>query len=170
MESFMPTNSVPQTLEQLFLQELRDIYDGEKQLVRALPKLARNASDPQLKAGIEEHLEQTEQHVARIENVFEMLDAPAKGKKCLGIQGLLKEGEEATKGDLDSAVKDAALIASAQKVEHYEMATYGTLCAWAKLLGREDEGELLHQTLEEEKAADEKLSQVARAVVNPQAA
>jgi ferritin-like metal-binding protein YciE len=166
----MPTNSKPQSLEQLFLEELRDIYDGEKQLVKALPRLARLASDPELKAGIEEHLKQTEQHVERIESVFEMLDSPARAKKCVGIRGLIKEGQETTKGDFDSAVKDAALIASAQKVEHYEIAAYGTLCEWAKHLGRQGEGELLHETLEEEKGADQKLTHLAQTLVNPQAA
>ncbi|MEO8027036.1 MAG: ferritin-like domain-containing protein [Bryobacteraceae bacterium] len=157
-------------LEELFLTELKDMYDAEKQLVKELPKLAKKASNPGLRTGIQDHLEQTKGHVVRIENVFDLLGAKHQGKKCTGIQGILKEGSETLAEAGEDGVRDAALIASAQKVEHYEIASYGALCAWAKLLGYADAAKLLHKTLEEEKAADEKLSSLAEGSVNAQAA
>jgi len=160
----------PNTLEDLFLGELKDIYDAEKQIVKALPKLAKMASNPQLRDGIEEHLDQTKGHVTRIEEVFDLLGAKHQGRKCVGIQGILMEGND-TVSDIESgtAAQDAALIYSAQKVEHYEIATYGALCSWAKLLGRDDVAGLLHQNLAEEQAANQKLSQLAVNSINVQA-
>jgi len=160
----------PNKLEDLFLGELKDIYDAEKQIVKALPKLAKIASNPELRDGIEEHLEQTKGHVARIEQVFDRLGEKHQGRKCVGIQGILTEGN-ATVSEIESgtAAQDAALIYSAQKVEHYEIATYGALCSWANLLGRDDVAALLHQNLAEEQAANEKLSQLAANSINTQA-
>ena len=158
------------TLGDLFLGELRDIYDAEKQLVKALPKLAKIASNPELRSGIEEHLNQTKEHVTRIEEVFDLLGAKHQGRKCVGIQGILTEGND-TVGDIESGTpaQDAALIYSAQKVEHYEIATYGALCSWANLLGHDKAAALLHRTLDEERAANTKLSQLATSSINAQA-
>jgi ferritin-like metal-binding protein YciE len=156
------------TLQELFLGELKDIYDAEKQLVKALPKLAKMASNPDLRNGIEEHFEQTKGHVTRIEEIFDQMGAKHQSKKCAGIQGILSEGNE-TLGDIEGNALDAALIASAQKVEHYEIATYGSLCSWASLLGHDDAASLLQQTLDEEKAADLKLSELAVDSVNAMA-
>jgi ferritin-like metal-binding protein YciE len=158
------------TLQDLFLGELKDVYDAEKQLVKALPKLAKMASNPDLRNGIEEHLDQTKGHVSRIEEIFDLLGTKHQGTKCVGIQGILAEGNE-TLGEFESgtAAQDAALICSAQKVEHYEIATYGALRNWATLLGHDDAAELLSRTLEEEHAADEKLTQLAARSINEQA-
>jgi ferritin-like metal-binding protein YciE len=157
------------TLHDLFVQELKDILDGERQLVKALPKLAKTAANADLKAGIEEHLEQTKGHVTRIERVFEMMGTKALGKKCIGIQGILEEGQETVSAQKDPELADAALIASCQKVEHYEIATYGTLCAWARTLEIDQAARLLEETLEEEKAADEKLTELAESSINASA-
>jgi len=157
------------TLNDLFLMELKDIYDAEKQLVKALPKLAKTAVNSDLKAGLEGHLEETKQHVTRIEQVFEMMGVKAQSKKCVGVQGLLEEGQEAVSKQTDKDLSDAILIASCQKVEHYEIASYGTLCAWALVLGQDKAEKILHETLEEEKAADKKLTEVAESAVNSQA-
>jgi ferritin-like metal-binding protein YciE len=158
------------SLATLLEEELKDIYDAEKQLTRALPKLAKKATSPELKAAMEEHLEETEEHIARLERAFEALELPARGKKCKGMQNLIKEGEEmigeAEKGD----TRDAVMIASAQKVEHYEIASYGTVRTWANLLGHTEVAELLEQTLEEEKETDQKLTGIAESYVNMAAA
>ena len=156
------------TLRELFVEELRDMYDGEKQLTRALPKMAKAAESPELEAAFRSHLQETEKQVTRIEQVFRSIGETARGKKCEGIQGIVEEGKSAME-DFDGAILDAALIAGAQKVEHYEIASYGTLAYFADLLGEDKAKELLGQTLEEEKAADEKLNQIAKSRVNREA-
>jgi ferritin-like metal-binding protein YciE len=158
------------SLEELMQDELKDIYDAEKQLTKALPKLAKKATAPELKDAFEEHLEQTRQHIARLEDVFEQLGMPARGKKCEGMQHLIAEGEEMIGEAEDEATRDAIMIASAQKVEHYEIASYGTLRTWANLLGKSDVASLLEETLEEEKETDQNLTSIAESFVNQQAA
>jgi ferritin-like metal-binding protein YciE len=158
------------SLDALLEEELKDIYDAEKQLTKALPKMAKKATSPELKDAIEEHLRQTEEQIERIEQVFEQLELPARGKKCLGMQNLIKEGEEMIGEAADDATRDAVMIASAQKVEHYEIAAYGTARTWANLLGHSDVASLLEQTLEEEKEADLKLTAIAESYVNEAAA
>ena len=150
------------TLRQTFLDELADAYDAEKQLIKALPKMVKAAQHEDLKQGFEEHLEQTQQHVERIEQVFEIFGQPAKGKKCKAMQGLIEEGKEL----IDEDEGDAALICAAQKVEHYEIAAYGCMTVWAKLLGEEEVADLLGETLGEEKETDEKLSDLAETCIN----
>lgn len=157
------------TLDELFLHLLKDIYNAEKQLVKALPKMAKAAASDKLMAGFEEHLDQTEGHVERLETIFKSLGVPARGTKCAAMEGLVEEGSEMIDEDAEPAVKDAGLIAAAQKVEHYEIATYGTLVAFAELLGHADAVELLQQTLDEEKATDEKLTQLAESEINLEA-
>jgi ferritin-like metal-binding protein YciE len=156
------------SLQDLYLDELRDLYNAETQLVKALPKMAKAASNDQLRAAFEEHLRQTSEHVSRLEQIFEQLGEKATGKKCLGMEGLVKEGSETMKEDYSEEVKDAAIIGAAQRVEHYEMAGYGTVRAFAELLGETEHVSLLEQTLEEEKQADEKLTQLAEEI-NPKA-
>lgn len=153
-------------LREMFLEELSDIYDAEHQLLKALPKMAEAATDEELQAGFREHLKETEAQVERLKQVFEMLGKPAKGKPCKAMQGLLAEGEELIKDEAG----DAALICAAQKVEHYEIAAYGTLCSWARLLEEEDAEELLVTTLDEEKAVDQKLTELAEDTINIEAA
>jgi ferritin-like metal-binding protein YciE len=159
-----------ESLEQLMQEELKDIYDAEKQLTKALPKLAKKASSPELRDAIEEHLAQTEQQVERLEQVFDELGMPARGKRCEGMKHLIAEGNDMIGEADDEATRDAVIIASAQKVEHYEIASYGTLRTWASLLGKQDVASLLEESLEEEKEADQKLTQIAESMVNPQAA
>jgi ferritin-like metal-binding protein YciE len=159
-----------QTMEDLFLHQMRDIYYAEKQIVRALPKMIDKADDSDLKSGLRHHLDETKNHVTRLEQVFEMIDARAKAVDCPAIDGIIKEADEVIGDVEDKDVLDAAIIAAAQAVEHYETARYGTLIAWAKELGRDDCATILAQTLEEEKAADKKLTQVAEARVNMRAA
>jgi ferritin-like metal-binding protein YciE len=156
-----------ENLHELFVEEVRDIYDAEKQLVKALPKMAKAAESEELRAAFEEHLEITRAQVGRLEEVFKGLGMPARGKTCEGMKGLIEEGQEAME-EMEGTVLDAALIASAQKVEHYEIATYGTLATFAEVLGLEDAKDLLGQTLDEEKEADEKLTQIA-SQINPEA-
>ena len=148
-------------LNELFLEELADIYDAEKQLVKALPKMAQAAHSQELQSAFEDHLEQTQQHVQRVEEVFRIFDAKAKGKKCEAMAGLIEEAEDIMKEETTEAVMDAALIAAAQKVEHYEIATYGCLRTWAELLGKDDALDLLEETLNEEKDVDESLTDIA---------
>jgi len=157
-------------LRDAFLDELRDCYDCEKQLIKALPKMASAANTPELKKALESHLEETRGHVERLEQVFESMDEKAQGKHCDGIAGIIKEGSSAMSEDFDEATMDAALIAGGQRAEHYEMAAYGTLIAWAKQLDLDDAANLLQQTLDEEKAADRKLTEIAEDVVNQAAA
>jgi len=162
--------SEPKTLHDAFLDELRDSYDAEKQLTKALPKMARAATSPDLRAAFESHLEETRGHVDRLERVFESLDEKVRGKHCDGIEGIIEEGKSAMEEDFDEATMDACLIAGGQRAEHYEMAAYGTLVAWARLMGHNEAAELLQQTLDEEKAADKKLSSLAEGGINQQAA
>jgi ferritin-like metal-binding protein YciE len=159
-----------ETMEDLFLDQLRDLYHAEKQLVKALPKMAKNSSSSELRTAFEEHLGQTEEHVSRIERVFEQVGARAKAKKCEAMVGLVEEGHELIEAEPPAEVLDAGLICAAQKVEHYEIAAYGTLINWAEQLGHSDAVDLLKQTLEEEKAADEKLTSLAESNINQQAA
>jgi ferritin-like metal-binding protein YciE len=152
------------TLQELYVDELKDIYNAENQLVKALPKLAKAAASDELRDGFEEHLEQTKEHVARLEQIFEMLDESPKGKKCAGMEGLVEEGSEVLKEDLEGAVLDAALIGAAQRVEHYEIAAYGTVIAFAETLGENDHVSLLVATFSEEKETDEKLTELAKQI------
>ena len=158
-----------ETLKDLFHEQIQDLYDAENQLLKALPKMAKTATNPQLKAAFESHLEETRGQVERLKQVFKIEDEPAKRKTCKAMKGLIEEGEETIKEDAEPAVKDAALIASAQRVEHYEMAGYGTVIAYAKLLKDTAAMKLLKETLEEEKAADEKLTKLAESVINVEA-
>jgi ferritin-like metal-binding protein YciE len=154
------------SLEDAFMTELRDMYNAESQLVKALPRMAKAASAPELQSAITEHLEQTRGQIERLEQVFDTLGARVRGKKCLAMEGLVEEGKELISEDAEPGVMDASIIAAAQKVEHYEIASYGTLCAWAKQLGHDDAAQLLSQNLEEEKMADQKLSQIAESFIN----
>jgi ferritin-like metal-binding protein YciE len=157
------------SLENLFVHELKDLLSAEKQLVKALPKMAKGATSEALQAGFEEHLEQTKGHVERLEQIFEMLGKTARAEHCKAMQGLIEEGAGLLEEDGVGSVKDAALIGAAQRVEHYEIAAYGTARSLAELLGRSDVVELLEQTLEEEKETDEKLTELAMSEVNPEA-
>jgi ferritin-like metal-binding protein YciE len=158
------------TLDDLFVHTLQDIYYAEKQIAKALPKMIDKASDSALKAGFEKHLQETKGHIERVEQVFQMHGATAKAVNCPAIDGILEEADEVA-GDIeDKQVLDAALIASAQAVEHYEMTRYGTLIAWAKQLGRSDCAAVLEQNLKQEKATDQKLSDMAESKVNRMAA
>jgi ferritin-like metal-binding protein YciE len=156
------------SLQELFVEELRDMYDGEKRLTRALPKMARAATSGELQTAIRSHLRETEKQVTRLEQVFRSLGEKPRGKKCDGIMGIVEEGNTAME-ELDGPILDAALIAGAQKVEHYEIASYGTLAYFAGLLGQDRAKRLLGETLNEEKAADQKLNQIAKSKVNRQA-
>jgi ferritin-like metal-binding protein YciE len=158
------------TLHDAFLEELRDLYNAEKQLTRALPKMAKAASSPPLADAFASHLQETMEHVDRIEQVFESLGEAARGKQCEGIAGILDEGKEIMSEDFDKATMDASLIAAAQRVEHYEIAAYGTVVAWAQAMGHDEAVELLQKTLDEEKAADEKLTSLATGGINHEAA
>ena len=150
-----------ETLRELYVEELKDIFSAENQLTKALPKMAKAASSEELREGFEEHLEQTKGHVQRLEQVFEMLEESSGGKKCLGMEGLIKEGAEVIGEDFEDDVKDSALIAAAQRVEHYEIAAYGTVAAYADVLGETEQASLLRETLQEEKDTDEKLTELA---------
>jgi len=152
------------SLRELYVNELKDLYNAETQLVKALPKMAKASSNAELRQGFEEHLRQTSEHVSRLEQIFEMLGEKATGKKCLGMEGLVKEGAETMSEDYEDAVKDAAIIGAAQRVEHYEIAGYGTVRAFAELLGENEHVSLLEQTLEEEKETDEKLTELAGSI------
>jgi ferritin-like metal-binding protein YciE len=158
------------TLRDAFLDELKDSYDAEKQLTKALPKLAKAATSAQLRAAFESHLKETREHVARIEQAFELLEEKAKSKHCDGMAGIIDEGSSVMEEEFDDATMDACLVASGQRAEHYEMAAYGTLVAWAKTLGHDDVAALLEQTLDEEKAADAKLTKLAESGINQKAA
>lgn len=149
------------TLSVLLSEELKDIYDAEKRLVKALPKMAKAASAPDLRGAFEEHLSVTKKHVERLEEVFDLLGVPAKAKPCAGMKGLIEEGEETMKEDAAGQLMDAALIGAAQRVEHYEMAAYGTARAMAERLGVQEAVDLLQETLDEEKEADETLTEIA---------
>ena len=150
------------TLEDLYVDELRDLYSAENQLVKALPKMAKAANSEDLKAGFEEHLKQTEGHVERLEKIFDALDKSPKGKKCKAMEGLVEEGSEVIEEEMAPEVKDAALIAAGQRVEHYEMAGYGTVRTYAELLDYSDAAELLQATLDEEGDTNKKLMKLAK--------
>jgi ferritin-like metal-binding protein YciE len=150
------------TLEDLYVDELRDLYSAENQLVKALPKMAKAANSEDLKAGFEEHLKQTEGHVERLEKIFDGLDKSPKGKKCKAMEGLVEEGSEVIEEEMTPEVKDAALIAAGQRVEHYEMAGYGTVRTYAELLDYDDAAELLQATLDEEGDTNKKLMKLAK--------
>src|SRR5262249_44518714 len=150
----------------LLTEQLKDLYNAENQIIKALPKMAKTASNPELRRGFEEHLEQTRHHVERLEQAFDHLDQKAKGKKCEAIEGLVEEAKELMDEDIDEATLDAGLIAAAQKVEHYEIASYGCARTWAQQLGFREVAELLEETLDEEKATDKKLTDLAESMVN----
>jgi ferritin-like metal-binding protein YciE len=158
------------TLDDLFVHTLQDIYYAEQQITKSLPKMISKVSNPELKKGLQDHLQQTKNQVTRAEQVFRMIGQPAKAVTCPAIDGILEEANEILGDAKDAEVLDAAAAAAAQAVEHYEIARYGTLIAWARELGRDDCGSLLEQTLEEEKAADLKLTEVAEARLNRLAA
>jgi ferritin-like metal-binding protein YciE len=158
-----------ESMQDLLVHELRDLYNAEQQIVKALPKMAKAASSEELKNAFTEHLQQTEVQIERLEEVFEKLDMAAKGKKCKAVEGLIEEGKEIISEKSDPAVKDAALIGAAQRVEHYEIAGYGCARTYARLLGQEDIAELLQQTLDEEGETDKKLTQIAESSINVEA-
>jgi ferritin-like metal-binding protein YciE len=151
-------------LRDVYIEQLRDLYSAEQQLIKALPKMAKAATTPELAQGFEEHLEQTKGHANRLEEIFEKLDEKPTGKKCKAMEGLVKEGAEAISEDASDAARDALLIAAAQRVEHYEMAGYGSVKTFADLLGEEEAAELLAETLQEEKETDEKLTEAAESI------
>ncbi len=153
-----------ENLEQLFLQELRDLYDAEDQITEALPKMIEAAHYPELKNALQEHLEITRQQIQRLDQVFDILGEDASGQTCKGMKGVIKEGDEIISQGGDGATVDAGIISAAQRVEHYEMAGYGTVRTYAELLGQQQIASLLQQTLDEEKEADEKLTEIARSV------
>ena len=157
-------------LRKLMIEELKDLYNAEKQLTKALPKLAKNATSDELRDLLESHLEETEHQISRLEEAFEMLGEKPRGKHCEGIAGIVEEGSNLLQEDFDGPVLDAGIIAGAQRTEHYEIAAYGSVMAWAKTLGLNDIASLLDETLEEEKAADEKLSALAESSINREAA
>jgi ferritin-like metal-binding protein YciE len=154
------------TLREALVNEIRDLYHAEKQLVRALPKMSKGATNADLKEALDAHLEETEQQVTRLEQVFEHLEERVRAKTCPGMAGIIEEGSETLGEDFEDDVMDAAIIAAAQRAEHYEIAAYGTAAAWAEALGLSDVAELLNETLEEEKAADQKLTALAEQGIN----
>ena len=158
------------TLQDLFIHELKDLYSAETQLLKALPKMAKAASHEDLKAGFLEHLEQTKNHVARLEEIADTCECTLTGHKCKAMEGLIAEGGKLISEDAEDSVRDAGLIGAAQRVEHYEIAAYGTARALAKCLGYDAAVELLGETLEEEKATDEKLTELAESAINAEAA
>jgi ferritin-like metal-binding protein YciE len=158
------------TVENLFIHELKDLLSAEKQLVKALPKMAKGASSERLRAAFEEHLEQTKGHVDRLEKIFSLIDKAARAEHCKAMEGLIEEGSDLLEEEGSPMVKDAALIGSAQRVEHYEIAAYGTIRTLAELLGKNDAVELLQATLDEEKETDQKLTELALSEVNSEAA
>ena len=153
-------------LREALVEEIKDLYNAEKQLIKALPKMAKGATSDELCEAFEAHLEETEAQVTRLERVFELLDEKPRGKHCAGMAGIIEEGSEKLQEDLEGSVLDAVLIASAQKVEHYEIGAYGTAIAWAEALELDEVVEVLNKTLDEEKAADEKLSALAESGIN----
>lgn len=154
------------TLHEMMLDEIRDLYHAEKQLTKALPKMAKAATNEDLREAFEMHLEETQEQITRLEEVFEALGEKVKAKPCAGMAGIIEEGNDTMKEDVDGAVLDAALIAAAQRAEHYEIGAYGTCIEWARLMGHTEVVALLEQTLEEEKATDKKLSMLAESEIN----
>src|SRR4051794_32630892 len=173
-ETFSPERYVDMptmdSLEDLLKDEIKDIYDAEKQLTKALPKLIKKATATDLKNALSAHLEETNEHIARLEQVFELMQMPARGKKCEGMQHLIAEGSEMIEECEEDGTRDAVIIAAAQKCEHYEICSYGTIRVWANLLNHTDVGSIFEDTLEEEKSADLKLTEVAESFVNEEAA
>jgi ferritin-like metal-binding protein YciE len=184
MKRFLPAWAVPgqhvfnfnlekamklESLENLFVHELKDLLSAEKQLVKALPKMAKGANSEALRAGFEEHLEQTKGHVERLEKIFGLLGKTARAETCKAMEGLIEEGSDLLKEEGSPSVKDAALIGAAQRVEHYEIAAYGTARTLAQLLGQDEAAELLQETLDEERETDEKLTDLAMSEINPEA-
>lgn len=157
------------TLENVFIHELKDLYSAEKQLTKALPKMAKAATSPKLREAFEQHLEETEQHVNRLEQAFEALEVAARAIKCKAMEGLIEEGQDVLEGPFEDAARDAALIALANKVEHYEIASYGTVAAFARQLGHSELEQLLTETLQEERYADQLLTEMAETEINPEA-
>src|SRR5213079_3721844 len=157
------------TLQKLYIDELRDLYNAENQLLKALPKMAKAVSSEELKNAFEKHLEQTETHVERLEDIFQELDQNPKGKTCHGMKGLVEEGSEILKEEGDPSVLDAGIIVAAQKVEHYEIAGYGSVRTFANLLGKDEEARLPQSTLDEESETNEILNRLAESIVNPEA-
>jgi ferritin-like metal-binding protein YciE len=157
------------SLQELYVEELKDLYSAENQLLKALPKMAKAASSPKLRTAFEDHLEQTKRQVERLEKIFKKLNASPKGKKCKAMEGLIEEGDELMTEKANPGVLDAALIAAAQRVEHYEIAGYGCVRTLAQLFGYEDAADLLQETLDEEGAADKKLTELAETVINVEA-
>ena len=158
-----------ETLQELYVEQLRDIYDAENQLMKALPKMAKTATNEELKAAFEHHLEQTEEQITRLDRIFEELGEKAKGHKCKAMAGLVEEGKELMEEDAAEDVMDAGLICAAQKVEHYEIATYGCLRTYAEMLGLDEQADLLQETLDEEKDTDENLTELAVSCINLEA-
>src|SRR5215472_11283146 len=159
---------VETNLKSVFVDELRDLYSAEQQLIKALPKMAKAATSEELRKGFEEHLEQTKEHAMRLEKIFAGLGEPAKGRKCKGMEGIVDEGAEVMDEDYEGAVMDAAIISAAQRIEHYEIAAYGSVHAYATLMGESGAGSLLEQTLEEEKETNQKLTNLSKEI-NPEA-
>ena len=158
------------TLEDLLYHELKDLYSAEKQLTKALPKMAKAASSKDLKTAFETHLEETQHQISRLEEIFEKLQIPSRAHKCKAMEGLVEEGKEILEEDMDEQVRDAALIAAAQRVEHYEIAGYGCARTFARQLGHDEIADTLQSILDEEKAADEKLTELAMQHINEEAA
>lgn len=158
-----------ETLKDLYIEQLRDLYSAENQLLEALEDMADNATHTELKTAFEDHLEETEQHVSRLEKIFERHGEDPEGEHCEAMEGLIEEGDELLEKDASDDVLDAGLIAAAQRVEHYEIAAYGTVATYAEMLGETEDQKLLKETLSEEKEADTKLNKIAKDIVNPDA-
>lgn len=156
-------------LQDLYIQQLRELYDSEQQALKGLPAAAKTAGSQPLKDALEEHLEQGEEHVSRLKEILDGADKGAKPKKCVGMAGLISELQEILEADIDPEVMDAAIIATVQRIEHYEIAAYGCVCAYARLMGRDEEADILQETLDEEKEADEILTDIADTSVNHEA-
>lgn len=157
------------TLQDVYLDALRDLYNAETQITKALPRVMKSVAHDELKSALEIHLEETEGHIERLERVFEMADSKVRGKKCAAMEGIIEEAKELISMDIDENAFDAAMIGALQKVEHYEIASYGTVRTWAQQLGFDDQADLLEETLNEEKAANDKLTQIAESIVNAEA-
>ena len=157
------------TLQDVYIDALRDLYNAEAQIAKALPRVMKAVTNEELKAALESHLEETEGQIERLEQVFEMAGSKVRGKKCVAMEGIIDEGKELISMDIDENAFDAAMIGALQKVEHYEIASYGTVRTWAQQLGFDDQADLLEQTLNEEKAANDKLTQIAESIVNLEA-
>jgi len=157
------------SLQKLYVDELKDLYSAEKQLLQALPRMAKKSTNPQLRQSFEEHLEVTRMQVERLDKIFERLERSPRGKKCKGMEGLIEEGKEMMEEDMEPEVRDAALISAAQRIEHYEIAGYGTVRTYARLLGEEEDARLLQKTLDEEGETDKKLTMLAESSINVEA-